>query len=71
MSNAAIMSNNYQVLINYRSTKGSTFSAIVADSLVEAQNRAREIMESSIDIESVIVFQAVARAQKVEIVQWN
>lgn len=56
---------------HYKSNKAPTFHQADIANVAEAKARAETIMNSSVDISDVSVFEFVAMASKVESVQWN
>lgn len=62
---------SYVFAINYRSNKPTSYQQFDAASMEDAKAQAGRMLESSIDVSEVCVYEYVNAAQKVEVVQWN
>ena len=62
---------HYIIVQLFKSNKPAAYTSIVVDSHEQAKERAKSILDGSVDIQTVEIFELVASASKVEVVQWN
>lgn len=62
---------SYVFITYYKSNKAPSFHQADIANVEEVKARAETIMNSSVDISDVSVFEFIAMASKVETVQWN
>lgn len=65
------MSQQFVALVSYRSNKNASFSHMTAATQEQARDQVKAMMEASVDIAAITLFESTAHASKVEIVQWN
>lgn len=62
---------SYVFITYYKSNKAPTYQQADVDNMEAAKARAETIMNSSVDVSDVSIFEFVACATKVETVQWS
>ena len=62
---------SYVFITYYKSNKAPTYQQADVDNMEAAKARAETILNSSVDVSDVSVFEFIAMASKVEVVQWN
>lgn len=62
---------NFVFVTHYKSNKASTMQEIEAETVTDAKERAASIMQSSVDISDISIYEFVSVATKVETIQWS
>lgn len=62
---------SYVFVTHYKSNKAPTFQEFEAPSMEDAKAQAERIMNGSVDVSDVSVYEFLGVASKVEMVQWS
>lgn len=62
---------SYVFVTHYKSNKAPTFQEFDASSMEAAKAQAERIMNGSVDVSDVSVYEFLSIASKVEMVQWS
>jgi hypothetical protein len=65
------MSKSFVFIQHLKSTKEPKISSLVFDGHVDAKLHVQRLLESSVDVESVEMYESVAHARKVTETVWN
>ena len=61
----------FVIVQQFKSNKADLYQEFAFDDVNDAKNRAKTLLESSVDVKTVSVFQLTAEAFKVESVAWS